>query len=65
MNLLGVGNTMPSVGISQEKQGHLHMYSQRQDNFSLHKLNGLFLSLISYHQISLTQCSDCTSHKPQ
>jgi len=30
---------MQSVGVSQENQGHLHMYSQMQDNFSLYKLN--------------------------
>jgi len=36
MNLSGVGNAMPSIGVSQEKQGHLLMYSQRQDNFSLY-----------------------------
>jgi hypothetical protein len=39
MNLSGIGNTMPFVGVSQEKQGHLRMYSQRQDNFSVHILN--------------------------
>jgi tRNA A58 N-methylase Trm61 len=43
MNLSGVGSAMLSVGVSQEKQGNLLMYSQRQDNFSLHKLNLSFL----------------------
>jgi hypothetical protein len=28
MNLSGVGNTLPSVRVSHEKQGHLCMYSQ-------------------------------------
>jgi hypothetical protein len=41
MNLSGIGNAMLFVGVSQENQGHLHMYCQRQDNFSVHKLNKL------------------------